>query len=182
MKPEPSKARFLSWDEYEKVLKVCNNGERQIIEMFGNTGLRVSELVNLRWGNVSADYKMLNVIGKGKKLRYVPCNELVQGILKRYTRLVDTERIQFLNRYDTKYKVTWMCLKLSIKAGIPRFGPHSARHFFATELLRRKVPIAYVSKVLGHSSITTTERLYVHWQPEYLSGITDVLIQERGEQ
>ncbi len=61
------------------------------------------------------------------------------------------------------------------KIGIKSFGAHADRHFFATQLIRKGVSIYKVSKILGHSSVQTTESTYVHLMPVDLLGITDVL-------
>jgi len=60
-------------------------------------------------------------------------------------------------------------------AGIERFGPHAIRHFFATRLMRQGVPLAKISKILGHASIKTTEQIYIHWLPKDVLGLTDCL-------
>lgn len=68
-----------------------------------------------------------------------------------------------------------VCRNAAVAAGIQMFGPHALRHYFATRLLRRGVPIAYVSKILGHSSIRVTEQFYQHFLPDFLDGRTEIL-------
>lgn len=175
LKEDPPERRVLTWEEYKKILSVCNGQNTDIPRFLANTGVRGSELVNLRWGNVSKDLKMLTVIGKGRKKRYIPLNEVCRDILQKYIRGPDDIRLNFV-RYRTNRKSIYrICVNLSMKAGIPRAGPHSYRHLFATELLRRGVSITYVSKLLGHSSIAITEKAYIHFQPNFLNGLTDVL-------
>ena len=68
-----------------------------------------------------------------------------------------------------------VCRNAAVSAGIQMFGPHALRHYFATRLLRLGVPIAYVSKILGHSSIRVTEQFYQHFLPDFLDGRTEIL-------
>jgi len=175
MKEDPTNPRVLTWEEYEKVLSVAKGQELDIVRWLANTGVRVSEFIGLKWGNISEDLKMLTVLGKGRKRRYVPLNSVCREILQKYERKArDNDAPLDFTRgiRSTVYKI---CAKLSSRAGIPTAGAHAYRHLFATELLRRGVPISYVSKLLGHSSIAITERTYIHFMPDYLNGITDVL-------
>jgi integrase len=68
-----------------------------------------------------------------------------------------------------------ICKRLARRAGIPRFGPHALRHYFATELYRKGVPVSLISKILGHSTTQITELIYVHFQSADLLGVTDCL-------
>ena len=173
LKQDPPEARFLSWEEYEKVLSVAEGQKADVIKFLANTGVRCSELCGLKWGNVSKDYKMLMVIGKGRKKRYVPLNCVCKEVLQKYERGQDDEYLNFTRR--NRKSIYSICVNLAKQAGIPRAGVHSYRHLFATELLRRGIPISHVSKLLGHSSIAITERTYIHFMPDFLNGLTDVL-------
>jgi len=177
LKTDPTEPRVLTWEEYKKILSVCNGQEEGDIARFlANTGVRCSELISLRWGNVSKDLKMLKVIGKGRKLRHIPLNEICRDILLKYERGLDDTRLDFVRHRTNRKSIYNICAKLAERAGIPRAGAHSFRHLFATELLRRGVPISHVSKLLGHSSIAITEKAYIHFQPDFLNGLTDVLV------
>lgn len=175
LKTDPAEPRVLTWEEYQKILSVCNGQNGDIVRFLANTGVRCSELISLRWVDVSPDLKMLTVIGKGRKKRYIPLNDVCREVLQTYERGPDDIRLNFIRTRTHRKSIYKICIKLSKKAGIPPAGPHSYRHLFATELLRRGVPISHVSKLLGHSSIAITEKAYIHFQPDFLNGITDVL-------
>jgi len=59
--------------------------------------------------------------------------------------------------------------------GSPKFGAHANRHYFATDMIRRVINLYKLSKILGHASITTTERIYLHLTPVDIIGLTDCL-------
>jgi integrase len=177
LKPEPPDSRFLSLEEYQKLLAVCiGSEEKDFIEFLGNTGLRSEEFTSLKWKHINKDCTMLNLCGKGRKFRHVPCNDVVKAILCKHSRQADSERFQLSERYSTHDIIKGLCRRLSERAGIPLFGPHAIRHYFATELIKRGTPIMFVSKALGHTNVATTQRLYLHFQPEYLNGVTDCLV------
>jgi len=179
LREDPPERRVLTWEEYEKILDVCSEKEADIIRFLMNVGLRASEFVKIKWGDVSPDYKMLTVIGKGRKKRYVSLNDVCIEILKKYERGQDNMLLDFIRRCTSRKTLYYTCVKLAKKAGIPRAGPHSYRHGFATTLLISGIPISHVSKLLGHSSIAITEKTYIHWTPNYLNGATDVLVNRK---
>lgn len=164
-KEEPPKQRFLTEDEYSRILSICKPDEKAVVQLLANTGLRASELCNLTPQNISHDQKYLTIVGKGRKCRTIPLNENCRKIFSSY----------FSKSYN-RDSLYYLCKKLSRKAGIPIAGPHSYRHFFATRLIQKGVPIAKVSRILGHSSIKTTEQIYLHWLPHDLLGATDCLL------
>jgi len=168
MLPEaPPKQRVLTPDELQKVLAVCKPDESKVITFLANTGLRASEAQSLRSHHIHDHH--IAVVGKGQKRRVVPVNKTVEACL-------DSQRhINFLRSYHTKNALYKLCMRLSERAKISPFGPHALRHYFATELMRRGVPVAKVSKILGHTSIRTTEQIYVHFVTNDLLGATDVL-------
>lgn len=172
---DPPKQRVLSQEEYQLCLQHTQGMDNDIFVFLGNTGLRKSEFANLKWGDLPTDLKYIKIIGKGRKVRIVPLNETCKEILRKYRRLPDFESIQFCQRYPGGEGVSWMGKRVAMKIGIPSFGAHAIRHYFATELIRKGVSIYKVSKILGHSSIRTTESIYIHLVPVDLLGITDVL-------
>lgn len=163
LKEDPPKQRYLTHTEYLKVLEACKDGESDTIKFLANTGLRASELVNLN-GSIYDD--KLVVDGKGRKRRVIPLNKTCKEILSRSTHI---------NFSKNRVQLYRLCSRLSDKANVPRFGPHALRHYFATELLKRGVPMIDVSKLLGHSSVKTTESIYFHFESHFLNGVTDVL-------
>lgn len=166
----PPKQRILSKEEYTKILSACDSGERDVITFLSHTGLRDSEFQSLKTGNFNSDHSMIHIVGKGQKRRSVSLSKSCQKIIN--SKPDDT--MYLLKSYQSKYALANLCMRLSRRAAIPRFGPHSLRHYFADSLRREKIPIYTISKLLGHSSIKTTE-IYLHQTDEDLKGVTDVL-------
>jgi integrase len=160
----PPKQRVISEIEYRKILKESSEKERRVIIFLANTGVRSQEFCDLTPGAISPDLKYMTIIGKGSRRRIVPLNTTARECIPSI----------FTKKYN-RDKLSWLCLKLSQKAGIPRFGPHALRHFFVTELIKRNVPISIVSKIVGHKSPQITFLVYTHLLlPDYL-GVTDCL-------
>lgn len=171
LKQDPPNQRVLSEREYVKVLAIAQGQDRDIIVFLGNTGLRLAEFISLKWANIDPDLKFLSVVGKGNKIRVIPLNDVCREILRRLPQDVETP----IFAHGSRYRVQRLCKRLAKKAGIPRFGPHSLRHRFATELMRQGVSIYKISKILGHASIAITEQIYIHFCQEDTFGITDCL-------
>ncbi len=135
--------------------------------MYG-CGLRVSEAVGLNLTDLSMEMAEIRVLGKGRKVRIVPVPAGVLGLLQRY--LEDRsgrtdEQALFLNRFGRRLSVRTVqrMLKrraLSVGADVS-VTPHRLRHAFATQLLSGGVDLRAIQELLGHASLTTTER-YTH--------------------
>ena len=147
-----------------------------ILEMLYSCGLRVSELVNLRCSDLFFDEGLIKVIGKGNKERFVPIGRIGQESIRRYLtiRAEGKKRfsdILFLNNRGTKLTRNMIFIivrKGAINAGVEKtISPHSLRHSFATHLVENGADISSVQHMLGHSSITTTER-YLHMSKKHL--------------
>lgn len=162
---QPPKQRVISEIEYSKLLKICKPMERAVVQILANTGLRATEFCELSWQNVSHDKKYLTIIGKGRKQRVVPLNDTARQALNTFN---------FSKSYN-RDSLRYLCNCLSRRASVCRFGPHALRHYFATRMVRAGVPIIKVSKILGHSSISVTEKVYLHLLPVDFLGATDVL-------
>jgi integrase/recombinase XerD len=171
LRQDPPNQRVLSEREYQKVLAVAQGQDRDIIVFLGNTGLRLAEFISLKWANIDPDLKFLSVVGKGVKIRVIPLNDACREILHRQPQDIETA----IFAHGSRYRVQRLCKRLAKKAGIPKFGPHSLRHRFATELMRQGVSIYKISKILGHASIAITEQVYIHFCQEDTFGITDCL-------
>lgn len=167
-KREPPNQHFINHEQYLKVLSVCTPKENDIIRFLGCTGLRASEACGLAWDSIEPQLTRITVIGKGNKVRIIPLNETCREILRKHYK---TGTIIFPKSRRQLHRI---CRKAGDRVNI-HLNPHSLRHYFATELLKRSVKIAYVSRLLGHSSIAFTEKIYIHFLPDYLSGVTDVL-------
>jgi integrase/recombinase XerD len=150
-----------------------------MLEILYCSGLRVSELTELKIGNVYADIGFLRVIGKGNKERLVPVGRDALKYLKIYLEdfrihldiAKGHEEYVFLNRRGKK--LTRVMIFLIIKKQVEAIGlqknvsPHTFRHSFATHLIEGGADLRAVQEMLGHESITTTE-IYTHLDRDYL--------------
>lgn len=166
---------------FEKIDHSTPDGlrNRAMLETLYSSGLRVSELVDLRLSNLFFDIGFIKVIGKGDKERLVPIgNEAIKHITNYITHVRNhqkvkpqSENIVFINRLGTKLSrvFVFMIIKdLALKAGIKKsISPHTFRHSFATHLVEGGADLRAVQEMLGHVSITTTE-IYTHLDREYL--------------
>lgn len=155
---------------------------RAILEMLYSSGLRVSELVEMRLSNVYFDISFLRVVGKGNKERLVPIGRDAMKYLKIYLDEVRVhvpiqkgfENYVFLNRRGRK--LTRVMIFLFIKSLADKIGlkktisPHTFRHSFATHLIEGGADLRAVQEMLGHESITTTE-IYTHLDRDYLKQV-----------
>jgi integrase/recombinase XerC len=174
-KEDPPNRRFLTDDEYSKILAAADSHVKDVLEFIGNTGLRASEFVKARWSDIAPDQSSLTVLGKGRKYRTVPLNSTCREILNRQPHKSDYIYLSKSHELLSRHSLSGYCEKLATKLKIKRFGPHSFRHYFATTLLYKGVPIQHVSAILGHSSIAITQSTYIHVLPAHLGGKTDCL-------
>lgn len=152
---------------------------KAMIETLYSCGLRVSELVNLRLGNLHFNEEYIRVIGKGNKERLVPIspdaikyiNIYIAEIRSQQKIQKGSEDIVFLNRRGkqlTRVMIFTIVKDLANKAGIDKtISPHTFRHSFATHLVEGGADLRVVQDLLGHQSITTTE-IYTHLDTDYL--------------
>lgn len=170
LKADPPKRRFISPEEYDKILNVCQNGEARVVRFLANTGLRSAELQELQTSNFSTDLKILRFTGKGRKERIVPLNKTAQSCIA----VNGKPNLNLLKSYRKRNALYALCKRLSHKASIPIAGPHSLRRFFGNCLIKKGVSIYYVSKLYGHADIKTTE-MYLQCTGDDLEGVTDCL-------
>lgn len=159
---DPPDARFLSPAEYKKIMEIATPLAKDRLLFLAHTGLRATEFYELKPRAISPDMTTLTITGKGRKKRSIPLNKTAREILPRITPA-------------TPNALLLQCYRLAAKAKIPQFGPHAMRHWFATQLLLKGVKIVFVSKMLGHASIRTTEQAYAHILRGDLANATDVL-------
>lgn len=174
--PETS-PKFLSRDDFKKLFDIVEEiWLKEIIVFAILTGLRRAEITNLKWTNVDFTRKVISIessptfmVKSGKK-RIVPMNEMVFQILESKYKERRTEYVFALN--DKKIMDDWItrlfkwyvrkaCLDDKLKF-------HSLRASFASWLVMDGVPIYAVSKLLGHSDVTITQKHYAHLAPENL--------------
>lgn len=153
---------------------------RAILEVLYASGLRVSELVNLKMNHLFLEQGFLKVLGKGNKERIVPIGDIAARQLalyletdRRTQRNIDPNHahLVFLNRRGKKLTrvMVFLIVKDAVqKAGITKIvSPHTLRHSFATHLIEGGADLKAVQDMLGHESILTTE-IYTHLDTEYL--------------
>src|SRR5580704_17752653 len=175
----------LSFEEIENIIsqidlsKAEGGRNKAILETMYSSGLRVSELVNLRISCLYLDVNFIRVIGKGDKERLVPIGDSAVKFINIYKNEIrvhmtvtrGSEDILFLNRRGSKLSrvMIFLMLKaLAKKAGITKnISPHTFRHSLATHLVEGGADLRAVQEMLGHESITTTE-IYTHIDREYL--------------
>jgi integrase/recombinase XerD len=153
--------------------------DRTMIETLYATGLRVSELVGLKLGQVSLDMGVVRVLGKGSKERLVPLGEEALAWITRYLKegrpalagRGGSDAMFLTTRRGPPTRQTfWYALKrYAVLAGIDPAGlsPHTLRHAFATHLLNHGADLRVVQLLLGHADITTTQ-IYTHVARERL--------------
>ena len=152
--------------------------DRTMLEVLYATGLRVSELINLRQGQINLNQGVLRVRGKGDRERLIPLGEESQRWLREF---VTGPRVEILLERQTEYlfptrrgdrmtrQAFWHIIKrYAKKADIAaKLSPHTLRHAFATHLLNNGADLRVVQMLLGHSDLSTTQ-IYTHVARERL--------------
>lgn len=155
--------------------------DKTMLEMLYATGLRVSELVNLKFEQINFRQGVVRIIGKGNKERLVPVGEEAMMWLENYmtsarARLLGERQCDYLfvtNRADGMTRQAfWYIIKRHAKtAGINKeLSPHTLRHAFATHLLNHGADLRVVQLLLGHSDLSTTQ-IYIHVARERLKDV-----------
>ena len=170
--------KTLSEDEVESLLNAPNTDEplghrdRAMLELLYATGLRVSELINLKQSQVNFNQGVLRIIGKGDRERLIPLGDESQRWLQEF---IDGPRMEILLERQTDYlfptrrgdrmtrQAFWHIIKrYTKKAEIEgKLSPHTLRHAFATHLLNNGVNLRDVQELLGHADLATTQ-IYTH--------------------
>jgi integrase/recombinase XerC len=186
-KPLPT---FLSVDDVFQLLGgIKINSEldvrdRAVLEVFYSCGVRVSELVGLNWADIDFQLGIIRVVGKGSKERIVPIGDVALTALQSYGqeqrkkwRSSGTgETPVFLNnrgeRISTR-SIARVVEKWLKRTGIQlKMGPHGLRHSFATHLLNGGADLRVIQELLGHASLSTTQR-YTHLNLDQLTAVYD---------
>lgn len=180
---------FLSLDEVEALLQAPDEGtpegcrDRAMIELLYATGLRVSELVQLRVNAINLGAGYLIAFGKGQKERMVPIGEVAARRVADYLARVrggfvkgKPSQALFLTSRGSGFSRMgfWKLLRrYALKAGIKKaVSPHKLRHSFATHLIERGADLRAVQAMLGHADLTTTQ-IYTHVNAARLRSIYD---------
>lgn len=177
----------LSLQEVDKLLQVPDTSkalglrDRAMLEVMYATGLRVSEIANLRLADLHLELGIIQTIGKGQKERLVPIGDVAITWVGNYLKLSRPKLLKqkrnnylFLNFHGSKLtrQGIWKNLKAQVRqVGIEKnVTPHTLRHSFATHILENGADLRIVQELLGHADISTTQ-LYTHLSKKRLSAI-----------
>lgn len=185
-KKEKNLPKFVQYNELEDLILISKNGElgdrnNLIIELMYSTGVRVSELVNIKISDIDFTNKRIRILGKGSYERFVFFGEYANEALVKY---ISEKRIQLLKGQENDYlflnkdgrKITTrgvfkvidnIIKETSIKTKV---SPHTLRHTFATHLLDNGCDLRSVQEMLGHKNINSTE-VYTHVTSERLKDV-----------
>ena len=154
------------------VAEALGHRDRAMLEVLYATGVRVSELINLKMSQVNLNQGVLRIVGKGDRERLIPLGDEAQDWLKEF---VNGPRVEILLERQTDYlfptrrgdrmtrQAFWHIIKrYAKKAGVKKkLSPHTVRHAFATHLLNNGADLRVVQLLLGHSDVSTTQ-IYTH--------------------
>ena len=152
--------------------------DKAMLELLYASGVRISELVNIKFSDLDLERNIIKVFGKGSKERLVPFGEDASQCISAYiderkkNKDIASIKYIFLNNRGTKisrqafwYRLKEYCLEIGLKQDI---SPHTLRHAFATHLLNRGADLRSVQVLLGHSDLSTTQ-IYTHIAKQRLS-------------
>ena len=179
--------QVLTKEEVEKLLHSPNTGQvlglrdRAMLELMYATGLRISEIINLKLEDLHLTMGTLQTLGKGHKERIVPVGDEAIKWINRY---LEEARPKLLKQKHSNYlflnfhgnnltrQGVWKNLKAEVrKAGIQKnITPHTLRHSFATHILENGADLRIVQELLGHADISTTQ-IYTHLSNKQLADI-----------
>ena len=178
----------LSVSEVNKLLSMPNVSkplgvrDRAMLETLYATGLRVSELVNLRLVDLHLPMKLIQTVGKGDRERIIPIGDVAIDWITQYLKTTRIDLLRkrtntdfvFLNAHGRRLtrQAIWQMIKKYVKlAGIKRHvTPHTLRHSFATHLLENGADLRIVQELLGHADISTTQ-IYTHISHKHLTEV-----------
>lgn len=182
-KLEKKLPEYLTIEEIDKLLNIrvstaYDLRNKAMLEMLYATGMRISELCDLKMSNIYLEDEIVKVFGKGSKERLIPINEIALEYLKEYLKygrgellgIKDSEYVFISSRHTkiTRQAFFKFLKKLCYEKGIKKnISPHILRHSFATHLLNNGADLRSVQELLGHSDITTTQ-IYTHLSNEKL--------------
>ena len=173
--------KVLNYEELAKILDCIDDGivgirNKLVLEMLYSTGIRVSELVNIKIEDIDIGEKKIRILGKGNKERIVYFGTLCLEKLNDYLKIRDNFNINgnqylFLNKQGNKLSdrsVRFIIEDLALKANLKmHISPHVLRHTFATHMLNEGADLKSVQELLGHENLSTTQ-IYTHVSNEHL--------------
>jgi integrase/recombinase XerD len=154
----------------DKILKITNLKHKAIMSLAFGTGMRVSEICNLKIKDVDSKRMIINIRqAKGRKDRMVPLSKNNLDLLRKYYTAYKPQTYLFNGQFDLKYSST-SCNAIVKQYLGENYHFHQLRHSYATTLLESGVDLRYIQNFLGHSSTKTTE-IYTHVSTKRLSEI-----------
>lgn len=185
---------LISLEEVEALLDAPNIEkddelrDRAMLELMYASGLRVSELLNVKRGDVDLKLNIVTVMGKGGKQRKIPFGEYASDYIAKYINDVRSKNINskspylFLSKYGEPLSRQYFfkqIKKYAMIAGIKEnISPHTLRHCFATHLLNNGADLRVVQEMLGHSNIATTQ-IYTHVTSKRIVEAYNALMQSK---
>lgn len=172
----------MSESEVEKLLnspdasKDIEQRDKAMIEMLYATGMRISELVNLKITDIDMNRSVIKVMGKGSKERLIPFGESASEALFNYLKIRKDSSSKEVFISNRGKKITRVAFWQRIKVYLLRenlkisISPHTLRHAFATHLLNRGADLRSVQLLLGHSDLSTTQ-IYTHIAKQRLGNV-----------
>lgn len=170
----------LSQQEVQRMFTVCENlKHKAILALLYSCGLRVSELINLKWSNIDRSRRIINIIaGKGNKDRQVMLDSSLIPLLEKYYYEYKTKTYILNGQFSDKYSstsVNQVMKQLAEKAGISkRVYTHLMRHNCFTHMVENGTDINLIQRLAGHSNVKTTN-MYLHTSHTTISKIQSPL-------
>ena len=179
---------ILNVEEISQMISSINIKEKfgqrnkTIIEILYGTGIRVSELIELKISNIFFKENLIRVLGKGDKERFVPIGlKAKKSIIdyinndRKFQKIEESSNdILILSKYGkkiTRHMIFTLIKNISKKSGITKkISPHTFRHSFASHLLKNGADLRTIQLILGHENITTTE-IYTHLDSKHLLNV-----------
>lgn len=167
---------YLTEEEVGKLLDVevkspYDYRNKTILELLYSSGIRISELVNIKTSNYDSEECLIRIMGKGSKERIVPLGDYAVNIMNDYMNncrpLINKKHTDYVfinNRGDkiSRQFIFKVIKKEALKKGIKKdISPHTLRHTFATHLLKNGADLRIIQELLGHENISTTQ-IYTH--------------------
>jgi len=150
--------------------------KKLVLLLLYNTGMRLSELINLKKAQIDASYNQIKVVGKGNKERIIPVNKDLINDLQNYIKQQPTSIVEnvFITEYgkalQPRYVYGFVREYLSLVTTVKKKSPHVLRHSFATHLMNNGAQLNAVKELLGHSSLAATQ-IYTHNTIEKLKDV-----------
>lgn len=167
---------YLTGEEVGKLLDVevkspYDYRNKTILELLYSSGIRISELVNIKTPNYDSEECLIRIMGKGSKERIVPLGDyainIMNDYMNNYRPLINKKHTDYVfvnNRGDkiSRQFIFKVIKKEALKKGIKKdISPHTLRHTFATHLLKNGADLRIIQELLGHENISTTQ-IYTH--------------------